>query len=83
MSGMFEPENFVELRPAFIWTCDGCGEENYERATVHENSDEVKGRMLESYNLGDKVGGHFLSCPTEVTCKCCKRTYKTKDFDEE
>ncbi len=33
---MIKPNPQIELHPAYMWTCDHCGEENFERCMVRD-----------------------------------------------
>jgi hypothetical protein len=72
-------ENSVQLRPAFAWTCENCGKDNYVegiRPDVEEvMPDEPAGLAEMSEALG--VKSEWVMIPLNVKCKECKHTYET------
>jgi len=71
----------VEIRPAHVWTCDNCGQENFERCVVVELSPEEKAE-LEENELGAQTGD-WMTIPESVTCKSCNSEFETQDFHDE
>lgn len=64
-------ENRVELRPAFVWTCDSCGEDNYISAMIIEESpEEFEERKAEAGIIGNMTGYRYAS-PEKVWCEIC------------
>lgn len=59
----------VELHPAFWWTCDSCGRENY-------------GRAVRPSNAGTD-DGEWLLAPTHVTCEACGTVFETEESEGE
>ena len=74
----------VEMRPAFEWTCDDCGRDNFERAmSIVATEEEIKEQSgVEEWDeVPDGYGGNWLLCPDDVTCSHCKATFETEDSD--
>lgn len=77
----------VELRQAFMWTCDECGAENFARAiaveskTQQEVEEQIRGDLgLEEYeSIPEGHGGQFVMAPTTVTCTHCCTEYETTE----
>ena len=69
----------TELHQAFIWTCDNCGRDQFERAISVEVSeqDERKLKFMAGVELWWE--GRFIAAPTEVTCQECDHTYSTEE----
>lgn len=73
--------NKVELLPAFIWCCDSCGTDQFERAIVCEFSKEELDELKEEWGIEEYDTGHFLEGPREVTCNFCKETFETENLE--
>lgn len=73
----------LELHPAFTWTCDACGLDNWQRSVTRwldpKNPEERE--IIESMG-GDLEGDEeemkfsVRSIPKTVTCKHCENTFK-------
>lgn len=77
---------FVECHPAFVWTCDHCGRDSFERTLVPELSSEemheaaVKLGVIDEWqSVEDIPSGLFYVRPVYVTCKYCGMLYCTVD----
>lgn len=60
----------VEIRPAYEWTCNECGIDQFERAVISEKNqqqEEIKEIII----------------PQEVQCKNCGAVFETLDNFEE
>lgn len=67
----------IELRPAFVWNCPECDEDNFVKAIFIEGiPDELQKEM--EFNKDRK--GHFVESPDEVTCLYCEESHKTESF---
>jgi hypothetical protein len=70
----------VELHLAYLWTCDNCGRDNFDRAvsvpasavTLEGQSEEVR-EWIESGESGD-----FQAKPDRVKCLHCSAEYDTE-----
>ena len=60
----------VELHIAFMWDCDVCGQENFERAVEVEQTDDLP-------DQGEP--GDWLIAPTRVTCRACKTAFDSSE----
>lgn len=76
-------EHAAELHPAYVWDCDACGRENFERATLRELSDEERRELYEEHDIEPPFGCHFQTCPDFVKCKHCDATFVAKDIHEQ
>lgn len=89
----------VELHCAFVWDCDECGRENFERA-IEGNFDEAALEADENQVVGHLVALDAESvddelfesecltqvialAPRRVTCKHCKSSFETEIGDSE
>ena len=83
---MIEPTK-VEMRPAYEWTCENCGRNNFESCIVLEMTDDERQEQLDHMGLGDNeaaqefIGGHFVTSPEVVTCKHCGSKFETYDME--
>lgn len=64
----------VEIRPAFEWTCDECGRNNFSSATIRNATPE---EMAEALEFGESV--EVISVPTEVECSFCGCEFEVDD----
>lgn len=66
----------VQLNIAWMWDCEDCGRENFERTFVPEVNPE---RMAE---LAEEIGddGETMRCafPFEVVCEHCGAEFETE-----
>jgi hypothetical protein len=67
----------VELHPAFVWDCDECGRENYERAIMPPFQSVAEER--EAYEALDLTPGEEIPvmAPAFVSCRICGKEYQT------
>lgn len=64
------PQTSVEIHQAFLWTCDDCGRDNFERAIT------VSPETIEEWVEG--IGeGAWLRAPDRVTCSHCGTNFET------
>lgn len=75
--------NKVELLPAFIWTCENCGTDQFERAIVCEFSKEELAELKNEYGIEEGDEGHFLEGPKTVICEFCEEEFETESFESE
>jgi hypothetical protein len=73
----------VELRPAYVWTCDNCGRDQYETAVVYELSEEERQELKAEHGVDADAEGDFLACPVEVTCRACGALFDCRHFSDE
>lgn len=67
----------TQLNIAWMWDCDKCGRENFERSFVPEVDPERVAKMAEEIDVED---GETLLCafPFEVVCPHCGEEYETE-----
>lgn len=70
----------IELHPAYVWNCDSCGRENFERGLVPEFSMEELEEIKEEYGIDPYEEGNFIVMPDLVQCKFCKEKFKTVHY---
>ena len=76
----------VEMNQAFVWTCDDCGRDNFERAIV------VAPESIDLDDLPDSVDpesirewaeaggeGVFAMAPDRVTCRHCRAEFRSTE----
>lgn len=73
----------VELLPAFLWVCDVCGRDNFERCRRIE-PESLEAAELQAFAEEFKIHheGDFLESPGEVKCAYCGAEFDV-DFSEE
>lgn len=76
----------VELVQAFLWTCDECGRDNFERAITIEPESIDKDELPFLTNttqeeVADWISGggdcDFLMAPQFVKCRYCDEVFDT------
>jgi Zn-finger protein len=84
----------VELHGAFVWDCDDCGAENFERA-IEGNVDEAAMEAAENQVVGELIAPEatersdglmesevlvqqILIAPRMVTCRQCRAIHATE-----
>lgn len=76
----------TQLRSAYAWTCDECGNDNFENLIIleEENSiipndviDMIKEQIGDSGADINQINVFKGQAPQFVTCKFCKTKYKT------
>lgn len=70
----------VELRTAYVWTCEECGRDNFARSVVFEFDDETRAELEEKYGDEEFDEGEWVRIPDEVECVFCLEKYKTLDY---
>ena len=70
----------VELHHAFMWICDECGRENFERAFSPSMSDEQRESLR--VHLGVQRIGSVFAAPTVVQCKYCGEVFSVETEGE-
>lgn len=75
--------NQITLRPAYVWDCDECGREVFERGCIPELSEEEIAELRDEHGVEDFEDGHFIMMPVEVECPYCGATFLTQHFSEE
>lgn len=61
----------VELRPAYEWTCEACGRDNFTRGLVREMSPEDLYQLRIEYGVEECAIGNFVCVPPTVKCQGC------------
>jgi hypothetical protein len=70
----------VEMRPAYEWTCDHCGQNNFASCIVAEMSEDDRVAMNV---VSDSYDVELVTYPDSVMCPHCRELYDTVDRDEE
>jgi len=93
---MTEPGRSVELHQAFVWTCEDCGLENFERtvtvdpervadvataAQMAEATDYIV--HMEGLDTEAGAGVTWLMAPERVTCQACGAEFAVERHGEE
>jgi len=75
------PQERVEMRPAYNWTCPECGRDNFQRSILAEASDED----LHEHGIepGDPEIGAWQTYPRRVTCEHCEREFEAMGFGQD
>jgi hypothetical protein len=83
----------VELHQAFVWTCEDCGRDNFERGTIIEpeamagTPEQLRSEAelqeanicLSALDIDARVGFTWMTAPVRVTCGHCGAKFVTKD----
>ena len=67
----------VELHPAFVWDCDDCGTENFERAVFIEFDTEEEEQLAREVCGIEPEEGFPVMAPGKVTCRQCNKEFNT------
>jgi hypothetical protein len=80
----------TEIHQAYFWTCDDCGQDNFERA-VRVDPESVEGRDIGEFAkqaiseagdaaeaLGIVIDGDWLMAPSQVKCAHCGAEFQTE-----
>lgn len=78
----------VEITPAFSWTCDECGVENFNRALITEEEFHLEegedGILHEMFGEEESIIIPFVNQPERVICRGCRHEYATfSEFEHE
>ena len=73
-----EPTGSIELRPAYAWTCDRCGRDNFTNVVIPELTTEEAAEVKRQ--LGE---GFFYCAPEVVICSHCSESYAVIEFGDE
>lgn len=73
----------VELRPAYEWTCEECGRDQFAKVVIPEMSDEDATELANDLGFDPEDGGRFMYIPEQVTCCFCKSQFTTTVMMEE
>ena len=72
----------VELRPAYTWDCNACGQENFARAIVIEMSVEDARKIREDVFGDPEDKGFFFGVPKCVACVACGEVFMSGIYNE-
>ena len=61
----------VELRPAFNWTCEECGRDQFERTMAEPTSKQEVTQMEESIGGDSRIMRARVRMLKQVKCKEC------------
>lgn len=76
----------VELVPAFCWTCEACGQDNFERAIVYDreaiDSGDIPVHESPDFEAAEawEDAGHavvWMAGPDRVECAFCRARFPT------
>jgi rubredoxin len=70
----------VEMHPAYVWDCDNCGGENFERAVVYEFTPEERRELAEQGE--EPETGNWMTHPDHVKCRHCGAAFEAHHFQE-
>ena len=76
----------VEMRPAYNWTCEECGRDNFERAIVVDIPEEHIAAFCEENDVDPELcqqPGYFVTYPGTVTCKACEAKFTTQSCHDD
>jgi len=81
----------IEMRPAYEWTCESCGRNQFESAMVADFSEEERLQTAKAMGLVDEyctevpedLTGDFVTHPETVRCNHCGESFETKHPHED
>ncbi|MFZ5831957.1 MAG: hypothetical protein ACOY3P_17880 [Planctomycetota bacterium] len=76
------PHETVELRPAYVWDCQECGREVFERGVVCEADAESEAEMREEHGIEPWEEGAWIMMPETVACPHCGATFATHHYSD-
>lgn len=82
-----KPRIKARLLSAYVWDCDECGAENFERAIVAEMHEEEREEMFRSFHDLDEWAElpdgwrdfQMVTRPDAVKCRTCGATFDAED----
>ena len=86
-----EMKTKARLLSAYVWDCDNCGAENFERSIVAEMCDDDREEMFRQFHDLDQWAElpsnwrdfQMVTRPDEVTCSECGMRYEAEDDRED
>ena len=69
----------VELQGAYSWTCDSCGQENFEHGCTPELTAEDVAELNAEHGIEIDDVGKWMTMPSVVECKGCGEEFDTED----
>lgn len=76
-------QRMVEVHTAWVWDCDECGRENFERAQTLEADEQEIAEMRDEYGVQPWETGDFVAWPESVTCAHCNETFDVDKRDND
>jgi hypothetical protein len=78
--------NKVQMNPAYCWTCDECGRDNFVRAVRADISEEESldklrkmGQLQPYEELPEGVEGDWITYPDHVKCNHCEAEFDSEN----
>lgn len=84
--------SIVNLSPAYVWDCEECGRENFQRAVSvkldpNDDGDAETIRRIHGLSEGEPIpptlGVGMMTRPSRVTCKHCGAEFEAVDSGAE
>lgn len=72
----------VELRPAYAWTCNECGRDNFCNGIIAEFSPEDLEELRQEHGIESHETGDWMSMPETVTCQHCQAEFESRHHSE-
>jgi hypothetical protein len=69
----------AELHPAYVWDCEDCGSENFQRAIVRCMTEEEKEEIRQDAGLESAANIRCAGVPVNVICKACGSKFVSVD----
>jgi hypothetical protein len=68
----------TEIWPAWQWTCDTCGKDNFVRAITIDLTIAERQRFADIHGVElDQVEGGHVAHPERVKCQYCESEFET------
>lgn len=72
----------IEIRPAYTWTCENCGRDQFERGIIAEPSPEDQAELREKHGIEFHETGTWMYAPRWVQCEACGTKFKTQHWSQ-
>ncbi|WP_422932055.1 hypothetical protein [Singulisphaera sp. PoT] len=67
----------VELHPAYAWSCDECGRDNYATAIVRQLGKDELDELIEQTGI-EAIACGMIGHPSRVRCVHCGCSFQTE-----
>jgi len=72
----------IELRGAWVWTCEECGRDNFEHGIAAEMDEAEEAIERIDFGIEPEDEGEFMLMPMQVECEACQIRFTTRTPDQ-
>jgi len=72
----------IEIRPAYVFTCNECGRDAFLNGIIAEFSPEEMQELRDEQGVEAGEIGTWMTIPDVVACKHCGAEYETRHYSE-